>query len=64
MAKVYMLKGGIKPFPVTWSLYRIGTGPGRCEGQGFRSVREAREFAAKYGHEIVKPEKVSWDGAK
>lgn len=39
--------------PQTWSLTRVGTGPGRGEGTGFLSIKEAEDFAAKYGHEIV-----------
>lgn len=55
MAKVYLLKSErIGRFPATWSLYRVGTGPGRGEGTGFTTVAEAREFARKYGHTIVR----------
>ncbi len=39
--------------PQTWSLVRLGTGPGRTEGTGFESVEEAEKFAKEFGHEIV-----------
>ncbi len=53
MAKVYIVVCDPPPLPRTYSLYRVGTGPGRGEGQGFKTVREAREFAKKWGHEVV-----------
>ncbi len=55
MAKVYILKQpALAPaLPLTWALYRLGDGPFRCEGQGFKSVKEARAFAKAFKHEIV-----------
>lgn len=54
MARVYLLKSPrLGKFPATWSLFRIGEGPGRCEGVGFKTKKEAAEFAVKYGHEVV-----------
>ena len=58
MARVYLLHSpAVGKFPQSWSLYRFGTGPGRCEGQGFETTEEAEEFAKKIGHEIVYAEK-------
>lgn len=54
MAKVKILRSPrIGKFPATWDLYRLGTGPGRCEGVGFKTKKDAIEFAKKYGHEVV-----------
>ncbi len=51
-----------KPFrlgamPPTWSLI-VARGPtkGRCEGVGFKSVVEAREWATNLGHKIISAE--------
>ena len=48
-----------KPFklgamPRTWALI-IARGPrkGRLEGVGFKSVQEARSWAAEFGHKII-----------
>jgi hypothetical protein len=53
--KVYIVKqDAFSPaLDITWALYRVGEGPFRCEGQGFKKVSEAREFARKYGYQIV-----------
>lgn len=40
--------------PATWGLWRIGSGSGRGEGTGFKSVAEA--FARQYGLEIAERE--------
>lgn len=40
--------------PATWGLMRVGTGPGRREGAGFKTKSEAYQFAKKWGHTIVK----------
>lgn len=42
-----------RPAPGIFSLYRPGTGPGRCEGIGFGSREEAEAFAARFGHRIL-----------
>lgn len=54
MAKVYFVEEpAIGEFPATWGLWRVGTGPGRCEGTGFKKRTEARAWAKKWGHELV-----------
>jgi hypothetical protein len=54
MAKVFLMKGQkLGGYPATYSLMREGSGPGRCEGHGFKTIKEAEDFAAKYGHEIT-----------
>lgn len=54
MAKVKLIKDApLGSTPQTWSLVRVGTGPGRGEGNGFTSIEEAEDFARRYGHEIV-----------
>lgn len=39
--------------PGTWSLWRVGTGPGRAEGQGFKTIKEAKDWAKEWRHEVV-----------
>lgn len=57
MADVKLIKDQpLGSLPQTWSLVRVGTGPGRGEGTGFRSVKEAEDFARQYGHVIVERE--------
>ena len=57
MASVYFIKAPrLGRLPVTWSLYRHGTGPGRGEGTGFLTIKAARDWAAKWGHEITERE--------
>ena len=53
MAKVYIVKTDVPPFKETWSLYRVGTGPGRGEGHGFKTVAAAKRFAKQWKHEVV-----------
>ncbi len=54
MSQVYIVKDDTnKCLPVTWALYRVGSGPFRCEGQGFKTISEARAFAKTWKHEIV-----------
>jgi hypothetical protein len=40
-------------FPATWGLWRVGTGPGRAEGQCFKTLKEAKAWAAEWGHRIM-----------
>lgn len=57
MAKVKLVKDEVLgKLPQTWSLVRVGDGPGRGEGHGFSSVKEAEDFARQYGHEITERE--------
>lgn len=57
MARVYFVKSpGVGIFKPSWSLYRVGTGPGRLEGHGFKTKDEARKWAAEWKHEIVEGE--------
>lgn len=54
MSRVYATRHPkIGRTPATWGLTRIGTGPGRAEGQGFKTLKEAKEWAKKWGHEVV-----------
>ncbi len=54
MAQVYFVReSGIGKCPATWGLWRVGRGPGRGEGTGFKTKAEARQFAKDYGHSIV-----------
>jgi hypothetical protein len=56
MANVYILKSPrIGKYAPTYSLYRTGEGSGRCEGTGFATLKEVKEFAVKTGHRVVKP---------
>lgn len=59
MSNVYILHSPriAKAIPASWSLYRVGVGPGRGEGCCFKSKKEAIEFAKKYGHTVVKQPK-------
>lgn len=55
MSKVYLVHDAkLGKFPATWSLWRVGTGPGRGEGQGFKTKAEASEWAKQWGHTIIK----------
>lgn len=57
MALVYVIHfPPLGKFPESWSIWRVGSGPGRGEGQGFKTHGEAREWALKFGHEIVDKE--------
>lgn len=56
-SKVKLVKDAkLGSLPQTFSLIRVGSGPGRGEGQGFESVAEAEAFAEQYGHEIIERE--------
>ena len=54
MAKVYITRVDAPPKPTTWAFRSVVIGrPGLCEASGFTSVREARAWAKKWGHEVV-----------
>lgn len=54
-SRVYLFKNPrLGKIPADWSLFRLGTGTGRCEGHGFKTIKEARDFAKEWGHTIVK----------
>lgn len=62
MAEVVLMRSPkLGSLPATWSLWRTGTGPGRGEGEGFKTVKEAREWAKKWGHTIIVP---TWKSGK
>lgn len=50
-SKVYAVKAqAIGQTPACWNLWRVGTGPGRAEGQGFATLKEAKAWAKEWGH--------------
>ena len=58
MTKVILKREiSVPPFPRGWMLIRPGTGPGRSEGMGFKTRKEAKTWANKQNLEIVKEEK-------
>lgn len=58
VSKVYAVRQPkIGQTPANWSLWRVGTGPGRAEGQGFPTLKEAKAWAKEWGHEVVEVKK-------
>lgn len=53
MAKVYISRVDVPPLRPSWTIMRVGEGPGRIEGEGFWTVADAKRWANKCGHEVV-----------
>ncbi len=54
MSKVYIGRKDHPPLFLSWAVYRVGDIPFRLEAEGFTTVSEAKRWAKKWGHEIVR----------